>query len=112
MLNDFSSDSMTILTCLSVDGHWKDVPISKSKWNLNKANWPLFNKMCNNIELKDCKSNNIDSYNDNLINKIINMASKYIPISAMTNRKKKAVPWWSTEIELLIKQRFKARSTL
>ena len=45
VLNDFRIDHIPILTCLNVDGHWKGVPISKPKWNLNKANWPLFNKL-------------------------------------------------------------------
>ena len=44
VLNDFSSENMPIL-CLNVDAHWKDVSISKPKWNLNKANWPIFNKL-------------------------------------------------------------------
>ena len=87
VLNDLSSDHIPVLTYRNVDSQWKNIPIIKPKWNLTKADWNLFSKLCNGIKLENYKSNTIDLYNDNLINKILNIANKTFPIPAMTNRK-------------------------
>ena len=111
VLNDLNSDHLPILTHYNVDIVWKGDSTNKPKWNLHKANWPLFTSLCKDIKLNDFKSNNIDKYNDDLVNRIMFIANKAIPIAAMNNRKK-SVPWWSNELGNLIKKRNKARSTM
>ena len=87
VLNDLYSVHLPILTHHNVDIVWKVVLTIKLKWNLNKANCP-FSKY---IKINYLNSNNIDKYNDTLVNKIISIANKPIPVAAMTNRKRQSL---------------------
>ena len=111
VINDLNSDHLPVLTQYKVNNAWRNISTRKPKWNLNKANWPLFKSLCGQLKMEDFKTNNTDNNNNNLISKIILIADITIPLSALTNRKK-AVPWWSTEIGNLIKDRNKSRSIM
>ena len=98
VLNELNSDHSPVLTQYNVGNIWNNLPTTKPKWNLSKANWPLFTSLCKDINIKDCKSNNIDTYNDNLIDNILMIADKSIPKVTISNRTK-SVPWWSNELK-------------
>ena len=111
VLNELGSDHFPILTRYMVDNAWRNISNPKPKWKLKNANWCLFKSLCDKLKIEDFKNNNIDKYNNNLIDKIISISNKSIPISSMTNHKR-AVPWWSMDISKLIKDRNRARSKM
>ena len=111
VLNELGSDHFPILTQYMVDNAWRNISNPKPKWNLKNANWGLFKSLCDKLKIEDFKNNNIDQYNNNLIDKVISIANKSIPISSKTNHKR-AVPWWSMDIGKLIKDRNRARNKM
>ena len=111
VLNELGRDHFPILTQYMVDNAWINILNPKPKWKLKNANWCLFKSICDKLKIEDFKNNNINNYNNNLIDKIISIANKSIPISSKTNHKR-AAPWWSMDISKRIKDRNRARSKM
>ena len=71
VLHELGSDHFPILTQYKVDNAWRNISNPKPKWKLKNANCPLFKSLCDKRpKIEDLENNNIDSYNNNLIDKL------------------------------------------
>ena len=86
----------------------RKVPLGRthSRWLVQKANWPLFEKL-SFIDSCENNENDIMSELKNFNKKIIKAADVSIPKSK-TISKRHLVPWWSREIQTAIRERKKA----
>ena len=84
VLNKFNRDHLPVLTKYNVNNQWKNKDLCIPKWKFNKTNWANFKADCNNLNINKITNNNIDIFNDNLTNSIIEIAKK--------NNKKQHIP--------------------
>jgi len=81
------------------------------KWNLNKADWSLYNKVFEPETQDQLYSDNIDKYCDNITKELLRAAKLAIPQSKTGRPTQiKSLPYWTKEISDLIKERNKARN--
>lgn len=95
----YSSDHFPIILSLSHNNSNVN-NTRRIKWDVKKGNWDLYNK---NICLDIVMNDDIDLYESNITNEIVNAAKKAIPHSSTVHRRR--VPWWNAEIAQLIHER-------
>lgn len=75
-------------------------PKTRPKFNLNKANWPLFKEITETLSSNRPPSNNTYKEAANITNILIHGANQTIPQSQQ-QRKIKLVPWWDPTLQKL-----------
>jgi len=78
-----------------------------SRFNFQKANWPLFTELTEKIKLNENPSESIDKIVEVFFNSMKKVGKKSIPLSK-PGKYRYNVPWWCPEIEKAVKERKKA----
>ena len=78
-----------------------------NSWNFDKADWNKFSSICANTINTAIINNNIETFNTNFTNKLIEAANQSIPLKKIN--KLTPVPWWNEEIMEARKTRKKLR---
>ena len=104
------SDHFPILCTIDLNEHAQERYVIE-KWCFEKANWEKFQEYC----IEGAKSISIDGSIEEcyiiVTNLILKAASKSIPISRITG-KRKAVPWWNEGCTKAVRERNKALRVL
>lgn len=107
------SDHFPIILKLAINPKIRDNSPHKSKWNMKKANWPLYTHL---ISITDFNSfNNLENANDkiNLMIQVINEAAeKSIPkFNLVKHPYRPPPPWWNDQCNLATLDRKTALAT-
>ena len=74
-----------------------------NKFNFKKANWRQYTEIA---VLQETYSSNIDAFNSNITDKIIEAATIAIPkVKQNNNKKNKSVPYWTDKCKMAINKR-------
>jgi len=105
--DSWGSDHLPIITHLGLPPALEEEQTRKPTWNFAKADWPQYHQNCLQINADDVKSEDPETFCQNLTQSIINAARGAIPLTNPA-KGKRTVPWWSKEICQARRRRKKA----
>ncbi|XP_055893518.1 uncharacterized protein LOC129927644 [Biomphalaria glabrata] len=105
VLEDIGSDHRPILLNIGTPGRYQSN--KTTRWNYKKANWAAFSQETD-TRLSSIIETDINSTYTTIVSNILQAAKKYIPRGQV----KKYKPFWTPELDKLVKERNMARKTI
>ena len=108
LADKMGSDHSPVLT--SINPRQKKKFKRRTKWNFKKANWELYNELCNKSlnDIMEKEQTSVDNFCDDITKAILEAAAKSIPRGC----RKMYKPFWTQEIQEAIDKRTTARIAL
>ena len=111
--NCLGSDHLPIIVKINENLYEEDD--AEIKFKINTANWGRFKQECKNQFQEGIVDGNIDKFYENIKNAIIAAANASMDQSRSNKRRqrgKKNLPYWNTNLKIIIKERNRARNIM
>ena len=108
LIDKMGSDHSPILT--SINPRKKKKFKRRTKWNFKKANWEMYNELCNQgfKDIMDKDHSSVDEFCEDITKTILEASAKSIPRGC----RKMYKPFWTQDIQDAVDKRTTARITL